>query len=108
MPGARLVRAGLGGRRGPALPPRAFPGGARGEAAPGEPDLPVPGQLDDELLHPIIDSVYCRPAPRRLTLGSDAYASVRAALVERLAALDAQRAIALSTDAEDALPAPSR
>ncbi len=49
----------------------------------------------------IIDSVYSNPAPRRLTLGSDAYAMIRAALVDRLAALDAQRAIAHSTDFED-------
>ena len=38
------------------------------------------------------------PAPRRLTLGSQAYANVRAALLERLAALDAQKDLALSTD----------
>jgi hypothetical protein len=38
------------------------------------------------------------PAPKRLTLGSAAYTSIRAALVGRLAALDAQRDIALSTD----------
>jgi len=49
----------------------------------------------------IIDSAYADPAPRRLTLGSDAYAAIRAALVERIAALDAQKAIALSTDVED-------
>lgn len=41
------------------------------------------------------------PAPRRLTLGSQAYANVRAALVDRLAALDAQKEIALSTDVDD-------
>ncbi len=46
----------------------------------------------------MIDSVDCSPAPKRLTLGSDAYARVRAALVDRLAALDAQKDIALSTD----------
>lgn len=49
----------------------------------------------------IIDSVYASPAPRRLTLGSDAYATIRAALVDRITALDAQRLIALSTDSED-------
>ena len=46
----------------------------------------------------MIDSVDRSPAPKRLTLGSDAYAHVRAALVDRLAALDAQKDIALSTD----------
>jgi hypothetical protein len=35
-----------------------------------------------------------------LALGSDAYAILRAALVDHLAALDAQQAIALSTDFE--------
>jgi hypothetical protein len=38
-------------------------------------------------------------APLRLTLGSDAYQLVRGALQARLAALDAQVAIAQSTDA---------
>jgi len=53
----------------------------------------------------IIDSVDRQPAPRRLALGSDAYAMIRAALVDRLAALDAQRSIALSTDCDDFPPA---
>ena len=53
----------------------------------------------------MIDSVYAKPAPRRLTLGSDAYAAIRSALTDRLAALDAQRAIAVSTDVEDEQPA---
>lgn len=48
----------------------------------------------------MIDSVDRSPAPKRLALGSGAYASIRAALVDRLAALDAQKAIALSTDAD--------
>lgn len=48
----------------------------------------------------IIDSTYCRPAPRRLALGSDAYAMIRATLIERIEALDAQRAIAMSTDVD--------
>ncbi len=39
--------------------------------------------------------------PLRLTLGSDAYKVVRAALVKRLEVLDAQEAIALSTDFDD-------
>jgi NAD(P)-dependent dehydrogenase (short-subunit alcohol dehydrogenase family) len=39
-------------------------------------------------------------APLRLTLGSDAYQAVRAALQARLAALDAQEALARSTDAD--------
>jgi hypothetical protein len=46
------------------------------------------------------------PAPRRLTLGSDAYAWVRAALVDRLAALDAQKQIAFVTDRDAERRAP--
>jgi NAD(P)-dependent dehydrogenase (short-subunit alcohol dehydrogenase family) len=48
----------------------------------------------------MIASVDRTPAPRRLTLGSTAYTSIRAALEDRLAALDAQKDIALSTDAD--------
>ncbi|GAB3603480.1 SDR family oxidoreductase [Kineococcus gypseus] len=39
--------------------------------------------------------------PLRQALGSDADAMIRAALTQRLAAMDAQREIALSTDADD-------
>jgi len=48
----------------------------------------------------IIASADQTPAPKRLTLGSDAYALVHAALTERLAALEYQRALAHSTDVE--------
>jgi NAD(P)-dependent dehydrogenase (short-subunit alcohol dehydrogenase family) len=48
----------------------------------------------------MIDSVDAVPAPRRLTMGATAYASIRSALVQRLAALDAQQEIARSTDAD--------
>ena len=47
----------------------------------------------------MIAAVDIRPAARRLTLGSQAYAGIHAALSDRLAALDAQKAVALSTDA---------
>lgn len=46
----------------------------------------------------IIASSDQHPAPRRLTLGSDAYALVHAALTERLANLEAQKDLAHSTD----------
>lgn len=46
----------------------------------------------------MINSVEVTPAPIRLTLGSDSYALIRGALGERLAALDAQKVIAISTD----------
>ena len=48
----------------------------------------------------IIASTDQTPAPKRLTLGSDAYALVHAALTERLAALANQKALAHSTDVE--------
>ncbi|MGH8778510.1 SDR family oxidoreductase [Paraburkholderia sp.] len=53
----------------------------------------------------IIASIDQEPAPKRLLLGSDAYALVHAALTERLAALEAQRDLAFSTDF--GAPAPS-
>lgn len=46
----------------------------------------------------IIASVEQNPAPKRLTLGSDAYALIHAALTERLAHLEAQKDLAHSTD----------
>lgn len=46
----------------------------------------------------MINSVEITPAPRRLVLGSDAYNGIRKALMERVAALDAQKEIAFSTD----------
>lgn len=48
----------------------------------------------------MIDSVERTPAPKRLTLGSTSYASIRAALEGRLADLEAQKDIALSTDVD--------
>ncbi|PXW24699.1 SDR family oxidoreductase [Paraburkholderia caballeronis] len=49
----------------------------------------------------MIDSADRNPAPKRLALGSDAYANIRQALTERLAELDAQKDIATATDFED-------
>ena len=46
----------------------------------------------------VFDSVMQSPAPKRLALGGDTYARIRASLEDRLAVLDAQKAIALSTD----------
>ena len=54
-----------------------------------------------KMVQAMIDCVGHSPAPRRLLLGSGAYAQVRAALVDRLAALDAQREVALSTDVDE-------
>jgi hypothetical protein len=46
----------------------------------------------------MIDTADRNPAPARITLGSDAYSCVHAALSDRLAALEAQRDLPLSTD----------
>ena len=59
--------------------------------------FPVRGDAA-KMVQAMIDSADRSPAPKRLALGSGAYNSIRAALVERLAALDDQKEIALSTD----------
>ena len=46
----------------------------------------------------IVASADQSPAPKRLTLGSDSYAMIHQALTERLAALEAQKELANSTD----------
>jgi len=46
----------------------------------------------------MIDSVDQEPAPLRLALGSDAYTAIVGALTDRLAAVQAQRDVAFSTD----------
>ncbi|WP_213767880.1 SDR family oxidoreductase [Caballeronia sp. dw_19] len=46
----------------------------------------------------MIASVDQNPAPKRLALGTDAYNNIKAALTERLAALEAQKQLAFSTD----------
>jgi len=46
----------------------------------------------------IIDSIEQEPAPKRIALGSDAYGAIHRALTDRLAALEAQRELAFSTD----------
>jgi NAD(P)-dependent dehydrogenase (short-subunit alcohol dehydrogenase family) len=48
----------------------------------------------------IIASADLTPAPKRLTLGSDAYELIHAALTERLASLEAQKGLAYSTDVD--------
>lgn len=56
-----------------------------------------PGDVD-KMVDAMIACAAQTPAPRRLVLGSGPYNRIRAALQERLAALDAQRQIAESTD----------
>ena len=59
--------------------------------------FPRPGDAE-KVAQAMIDSVDQHPAPKRLPLGSDTYTAVRAALVERLEALDMQKEIALGAD----------
>lgn len=52
----------------------------------------------DTTVQAIINSAEATPAPLRLALGGDAYRDVRAALVARLEALDAQKELALASE----------
>jgi NAD(P)-dependent dehydrogenase (short-subunit alcohol dehydrogenase family) len=54
----------------------------------------------DKMAQAMIDCVEASPAPRRLVMGSGSYGAIRAALLERLAGLDAQKQVALSTDGD--------
>ena len=60
----------------------------------------LPGELS-KIVKAIIQAADADELPKRLLLGSDAYALVRAALAGRLAAIEAQRETAFATDAED-------
>jgi NAD(P)-dependent dehydrogenase (short-subunit alcohol dehydrogenase family) len=62
-------------------------------------DFPIPNDAN-KIAQAMLDSAHQHPAPLRLALGPDTYADVRAALVARLAALDAQQALALSVKAD--------
>ena len=64
------------------------------------PPMDAPGD-PAKIARAIVDSVDQTPAPKRLTLGSDAYALATTALRERLSALEAARDLAYSTDADD-------
>lgn len=61
--------------------------------------FPIVGDAS-KMAEAMIEAAGRHPAPRRLALGSDTYTIVRAALAERLTALDAQKGIALSVDAD--------
>lgn len=52
----------------------------------------------DKMAQVMIDSAARHPAPRRLAMGSSTYAHISEALTTRLAELDAQKPIALSTE----------
>jgi NAD(P)-dependent dehydrogenase (short-subunit alcohol dehydrogenase family) len=70
-------------------------GAARGRIAGGA-YLP-PGD-PAKMVRAIIVSIDEEKAPKRLVLGSDAYTMIHEALTERLAALEAQKSLAFSTD----------
>jgi hypothetical protein len=55
----------------------------------------------DKMAHQIIRRVDQGEGPIRMALGSDAYDQIRTALLDRLAALEAQKELAYSTDSDD-------
>jgi len=59
--------------------------------------LRYPGDLA-KMAVAILDSATCPVAPLRLTLGSDSYRLIRAGLTARLAELESQQDVAVSTD----------
>ncbi len=61
--------------------------------------FPLPGDVD-KMADVMIASAERRPAPFRLVLGADSYKRVHHALTQRLAALEAQKDIASSTDTD--------
>ena len=81
--------------------------GTKLDAYDGTPAAMVRGIKDPSRLSPgdpakmvriMIDSVDQSPAPKRIALGTDSYTAIHKALTERLAALEAQRDLAFSTD----------
>ncbi len=64
----------------------------------------IPGDVH-KMARAMIDAADAAETPRRLLLGSDAYRLVHTALSDRLAFVEAQRELTLSTDADDYTPA---
>jgi len=58
----------------------------------------VPAGDPAKMVTIIIDSVDQSPSPKRIALGTDAYTMIQKALTERLAAVEAQKDLASSTD----------
>lgn len=65
-----------------------------------EETFPIKGDVN-KTVEAMIAVVDISPAPRRLTMGRDAYEHIRASLVTRLEALDAQKELALSSEIAD-------
>ena len=61
-------------------------------------DRAFPSSEPQGIVHAMIDSADRTPAPRRLVMGGGAHSRIRAALVDRLAELDAQEGIALAAE----------
>lgn len=99
---ARTDFGGSGAVLGTALPEYAdaAPGQLRRMLAGDLPPMPAPGD-PAKIAAAIIASAGEVDAPRRLLLGSDAYALATGALRGRLDALESQKALAHSTDADD-------
>lgn len=57
----------------------------------------------DKMAEQIVRRADQGEGPLRMALGSDAYQKIRASLLEKLEALDAQKELAYSTDADDAI-----
>ncbi|RUT67839.1 SDR family oxidoreductase [Flavobacterium cupreum] len=62
--------------------------------------FPVKGDVNITV-QAMIDSTEITPAPRRLTMGTDAYTHIRASLVSRLEELDAQKELAMSSEIKE-------
>jgi hypothetical protein len=73
--------------------------GVRAYAA-GRPVSAIAGDVR-KMVRAMIDAVDAEKTPRRLLLGSDAYRLVHAALADRLAFVEAQHDLSVSTDADD-------
>jgi NAD(P)-dependent dehydrogenase (short-subunit alcohol dehydrogenase family) len=74
------------------------------EVAATRPTAAIPGDVH-KMVRAMIDAADAAETPRRLLLGSDAYALVHAALADRLAFVEAQHDLSVSTDADDYAPA---
>ncbi len=97
-PGSAKTRFGSGSLvQGPTLAAYAGTPAEQTRTALNAGQFPTPGD-PEKTAAAMITSAHGDVAPKRLLLGSDAYRLVHAALTERLAALEAQKDIALSTD----------
>jgi NAD(P)-dependent dehydrogenase (short-subunit alcohol dehydrogenase family) len=74
--------------------------------AGNRPTSTIPGDVR-KMVAAMIDAVDADETPKRLLLGSDAYDLVHAALSDRLAFVEAQHDLTVSTDADDYVPASS-